>query len=304
MNYAKDDIHWWSSWFNQFMMQILALVFRSNNATAGLDIKLSVAEVFIKHLFGAFLIRQLYFNSKFQFKLNTKVMLALTFFLNTLLVFRYMELSAANSKWWATFVIMDIVLYYSIFLQMLVEWRGWPMKLLKWRQDLIFDQRFRAMDDKSENFVREGVATMVDNFIENVDKDSDYMENLVNEKLLDQHLHLDADDDLSILKTKELKLNGTIYTCAYVSFIRSNKKQYRLAQEDQFDILWKALFMLAFQVFFIHALVSYARVTMTLHNTTALQLCLFFTTLLLHFSCVPGARSGVYMMKYCLAHPD
>ena len=59
------------------------------------------------------------------------------------------------------------------------------MKLLKWRQDLIFDQRFRAMDDKSENFVRAGVATMVDNFIENVDKDSDYMENLVNEKLLD-----------------------------------------------------------------------------------------------------------------------
>ena len=41
------------------------------------------------------------------------------------------------------------------------------------------------MDDKSENFVRANVATMVDNFIENVDKDSDYMENLVNEKLLD-----------------------------------------------------------------------------------------------------------------------
>ena len=121
------------------MMQILALVFRSNNATQGLDIKLSVIEVFIKHLFGAFLIRQLYFNSKFQFKLNTKVMLALTMFLNTLLVFRYIDLSAKNSKWWATFVLMDIVLYYSILLQMLLEWKGWPMKLLKWRQDLIFD---------------------------------------------------------------------------------------------------------------------------------------------------------------------
>ena len=57
---------------------------------------------------------------------------------------------------------MDIVLYYSIFLQMLLEWRGWPHKLLKWRQDLIFDQRFRAMDDKSENFVRAGVATTRD----------------------------------------------------------------------------------------------------------------------------------------------
>jgi len=43
---------------------------------------------------------------------------------------------------------------------------------------------------------------------------------------------------------------------------------------------------------------------MTLHNTTALQLCLFFTTLLLHFNCIPTARSGVYMMKYALAHPE
>ena len=107
--------------------------------TEGLDIKLSVAEVFIKHLFGAFLIRQLYFNSKFQFKLNTKVMLVMTFFLNTLLVFRYMDLAAKNSKWWATFVLMDIVLYYSIFFQMFIEWRSWPMKLLSWRQDLVFE---------------------------------------------------------------------------------------------------------------------------------------------------------------------
>jgi len=120
-------------------MQILSLVLRSNSMTEGLDIKLSVAEVFIKHLFGAFLIRQLYFNSKFQFKLNTKVMLSVTFFLNTLLVFRYMDLEAKNSKWWATFVLMDIVLYYSIFLQMFIEWRSWPMKLLSWRQDLVFE---------------------------------------------------------------------------------------------------------------------------------------------------------------------
>lgn len=94
---------------------------------------MSVAEVFIKHLFGAFLIRQLYFNSKFQFKLNTKVMLALTLFLNSLLVMRYMELDRKDSKWWGTFILMDIVLYYSIFLQMLIEWRSWPMKMLKWR---------------------------------------------------------------------------------------------------------------------------------------------------------------------------
>lgn len=83
-------------------------------------------------------------------------------FLNSLLVARYLELSAKDSKWWATFVLMDIVLYYSIFLQMLIEWRSWPMKMLKWRQDLIFEQRFKTLDDKSENYVRTGVNTMVE----------------------------------------------------------------------------------------------------------------------------------------------
>jgi len=181
-------------------------------------------------------------------------MLAMTVFLNTLLVFRYMELAAKNSKWWGTFVLMDIVLYYSIFLQMLVEWRGWPMKLLRWRQDLIFDQRFRAMDDKSENFVRAGVETMVESFIENAEKDSDQRETLVNEKLLDQHLHLDAEDDLSILKTKKLELNKTIYTVAYVAFLRDNKSnpKYRLDSKAQFDLLWQAMFVVAFQAFFVH----------------------------------------------------
>lgn len=72
----------------------MALVFRANNvAASGVDINLSVVELFVKHAFGAFLIRQLYFNSKFQMKLNTKVMLVLTLFINTLLLFRYIDMA-------------------------------------------------------------------------------------------------------------------------------------------------------------------------------------------------------------------
>ena len=115
LNYAKDDIHWWSSWFNQLCLCILALVFRANNvASSGVDINLSVVELFIKHAFGAFLIRQLYFNSKFQMKLNTKVMLVLTLFINTLLLFRYIDMAQKGANWWATILLTDIVLYYAI----------------------------------------------------------------------------------------------------------------------------------------------------------------------------------------------
>jgi len=52
--YSRDDIHWWSCWFIQVSLSILALVFRNNSS---IDIKWSVIEVFTKHVLGAFLIR-------------------------------------------------------------------------------------------------------------------------------------------------------------------------------------------------------------------------------------------------------
>lgn len=89
MVYSKDDVYWWSAWFTQVCLCICALIFREN---VNIDIKWSVIEVFTKHILGAFLVRQLYFNSKFQFKNNTKVALGLCVLVNVLLIFRYMTL--------------------------------------------------------------------------------------------------------------------------------------------------------------------------------------------------------------------
>lgn len=135
--YCKDDIHWWSCWFTQLCLCICALIFRVKVDT---DIKWSVIEVFTKQILGAFLIRQLYFNSKFQFKANTKVVLGLTMLLNVMLIFRYMSLKKEQSTWWAPIVLNDIVLYFLVFGQMFQEWMVWGQKTLKWRQDLMFDQ--------------------------------------------------------------------------------------------------------------------------------------------------------------------
>lgn len=55
LNYAKDDIHWWSTWFNQFALALAVILFR-NSAKAEID-TFSVVEVFTKHFFGAYLIR-------------------------------------------------------------------------------------------------------------------------------------------------------------------------------------------------------------------------------------------------------
>lgn len=86
----------------------------------------------------------------------------MTFFINTLLVWRYIDLESKGSTWWATIVLIDIVIYYVIFVQMLLEWQSWNNKMLKWRQDLMFEQRFRSDDDKSENKIRESIDGMLE----------------------------------------------------------------------------------------------------------------------------------------------
>jgi len=151
LNYAKDDIHWWSTWFNQFVLSVAVLVFRKS-AAGDADIKLSVIELFAKHFFGLYLIRQLYFNSKFQFKLKTKVVLVITVLINVAQIARYLDLESQGLNWWSAIYLRDIVIYFVIFIQMLVEYVLWPNKLFKWRQDLVFDQRFTsANEDVSEN---------------------------------------------------------------------------------------------------------------------------------------------------------
>jgi hypothetical protein len=141
LNYSKDDVHWWSIWFTQLMLVILALKFR---VLINQDIKWSVIEVFAKHILSAFCIRQLYFNSKFQFKLNTKVALTFTALINIALVFRYNQLVQDGTIWWGPVVLLDIVLFFVMFLQMLIEYLTWGQKVLKWRQDLAFEQQFKT----------------------------------------------------------------------------------------------------------------------------------------------------------------
>ena len=36
----------------------------------------------------------------------------------------------------------------------------------------------------------------------------------------------------------------------------------------------------------------------------SMHITFFFTVLVLHFTCMPVARDGLFMMKYALLHPD
>jgi hypothetical protein len=259
LNYAKDDIHWWSIWFTQVGLAIFAV---GNRTQINADIKWSVIEVAAKHILGAFVIRQLYFNSKFQFKLNTKVALFLTAVANVFLIFRYKELKGEKSVWWAPIVLNDIVLYFVMFVQMLIEYLSWGQKNLKWREDLAFDQKFRTNKDTSETAIMNEINEVMDEIEFN---GLDYLED--QSKIMEK-LPLDSAFDQSIKQNKEMKVGGNMYSAAYFALIKANKKELGMTKTEQFDVIWKCMYIGFIQLFFIFCIAYYGGVKFELNNNT------------------------------------
>ena len=58
--------------------------------------------------------------------------------------------------------------------------------------------------------------------------------------------------------------------------------------------------MFMIQMTFIFTILFFEKFDITYKNNTPLNLCLFFTVLILHWQCLPEARNGINMMKYAL----
>ena len=138
LNYAKDDVHWWSTWFNQTVLSMAVLIFRKS-VKQDSDLTWSIIEMYSKHFFGLYLIRQLYFNSKFQFKMKTKFVLGVTLIINFTQIYRYLELEEKGLNWWSAIYLRDIIIYFLIFIEMGIEYLVWGNKKLKWRQELVIE---------------------------------------------------------------------------------------------------------------------------------------------------------------------
>lgn len=57
-------------------------------------------------------------------------------------------------------------------------------------------------------------------------------------------------------------------------------------------------------MFFCACVIHYGKIKFELYESVPLQFALIFTTLLLHVGQIGAARSGLYMMKYSLCHPE
>jgi hypothetical protein len=62
--------------------------------------------------------------------------------------------------------------------------------------------------------------------------------------------------------------------------------------------------MYTIQMTFICAILFFEKFDTGYKNDTAVNFCLFFTVLILHWMCLPDARNGIHMMKYALCSPN
>ena len=101
-----------------------------------------------------------------------------------------------------------------------------------------------------------------------------------------------------------MKISANMYTIAYFSFMKVKKEKFKLKSGDQADIFYRAVFLFFIQMVFIVLILQTQTFDLTYHNDLAVNLCMFFTVLLLHWQCVPEARNGMYMMKYAVVCPE
>jgi hypothetical protein len=122
LTYCKEDIHWFCMWFTQIMLCILALTMKVKSHE---DLKWSVGLLFTRHILELVVLRQVYFNSKFEIKSYIKLIMAIIFVLNCFMIKLFFDLEDDHSTWWAPIMLHDIILHFYVFFQIAMESSQW-----------------------------------------------------------------------------------------------------------------------------------------------------------------------------------
>ena len=82
------------------------------------------------------------------------------------------------------------------------------------------------------------------------------------------------------------------------------KKKHKLLSTDQADYFFESFFIIAIQVLLCVLIWIYDDKKIQYKNEFGLNLCMFFTNLVMHFSCIATIRNGINMMKFVVYHSD
>lgn len=111
LEYCKQDIHWFCIWFTQIMLSLLALIMRTKNHSG---IQWAVGNLFTRQILEVFILRQVYFNSKFEIKSYVKLFCMSVFLINVYMLKLFFSME--TQTWFGPIYLQDIVLHFFVFL--------------------------------------------------------------------------------------------------------------------------------------------------------------------------------------------
>lgn len=279
LKYSQDDLHWWQFWFCQLGLYIAGLSFRINMEDS---LGLSATQAACLLVSGGILGKTFYFKSDFQFDTVSRTFFGISVALSLMLIPRYFWVREKGFLWWSPVVMELIVAHLMTVFQFLFEWATLKEKINTWKYDIIFKKEYEQKEDASETMLRDQINNLV-----------------FNEQTDNKIFQVDEGDN-----KKTLKLSATFFTATYFSLMKSNKAKFKMRESDQVELFWKCCFIYTIQIMFTYVIYAYANLKPTVERAPELHITLFFTVLMLHFTCMPVARDGLAMMKYALLHHD
>ena len=97
------------------------------------------------------------------------------------------------------------------------------------------------------------------------------------------------------------------YTVTFYSLRTKVKKEYRLLTSDSAEYYNEAMFIMGLQNVFCFSYMFYDTDFSELFcymNDYSVNLCIMFTCLVLHFSCLQTVRNGMNMCKFVIFHSE
>ena len=121
------------------------------------------------------------------------------------------------------------------------------------------------------------------------------------QKFLNEH-----NKEIAHFRVEKEKMWVDFYSGTFYALMDKYKKKYKLLIEDQAEYYFESLFLLFVQTFFCIAVIYNIELNIIFKYELdpTLNLCLYFTSLILHFSTIYTIRNGIIMMKFVVYHSD
>ena len=98
------------------------------------------------------------------------------------------------------------------------------------------------------------------------------------------------------------KMHVDFFSGTFYSLRKKYQKEYMLLTSDQADYLFESLFLMAIQVLLCILIWLYDTGEIQFQKEFSLNLCMFFTNLVMHFSCIATIRNGIDMCRHVVYH--